>query len=256
MRAIAVSCYSDNYSWLLCCDQQKQALVIDACEGAPIIAALERLQLLPAAVCCTHHHADHIGGLPDLLQLWPQLPVYCHSSDRKRIAAATDGLADGDSINFCGQKVEVLHTPGHTMGSLCYYCADYLFTGDTLFGAGCGRVFTGELVQMAASLRRLARLPEKTKVCFGHEYTQANLEFAAFAEPDNRAVAVRKKAVAAMRRQGLSTAPSLLAEELQSNPFLRCDQAEVALLATQRFAALSSEYSDVFAALRRGKDQF
>ncbi len=109
---------------------------------------------------------------------------------------------------------------------------------------------------MSASLRRLALLPGKTKVCFGHEYTQANLEFAAFAEPDNSAVTVRKKAVAAMRRQGLSTAPSLLAEELQSNPFLRCDQAEVALLATQRFGALSSEYSDVFTALRRGKDQF
>ncbi len=256
MKAVAVRCYSDNYSWLLCCDRQKQALVIDACEGAPIIAALERLRLLPVAVCCTHHHADHIGGLPDLLRLWPQLRVFCHVSDMKRIAGATDGLEDGASIGFCGQQGEVLHTPGHTMGSLCYHFADYLFTGDTLFGAGCGRVFTGELAQMAASLQRLALLPEKTRVCFGHEYTQANLDFAVFAEPDNASILDRKKSVTAMRKQGLATAPSSLSEELQSNPFLRCDKPEVALIAQQRFGAVSGDYSDVFAALRQGKDRF
>ncbi len=256
MKTIAVSCYSDNYSWITYCEKAGEAVVFDACDGVLVIAALKRLQLTPVAVYCTHHHADHIEGVSELLAVWPQLRIFCHCTDRERIAGVTDGLKDGDLFHFCGRRGQVLHTPGHTRGSLCYLLGEYLFTGDTLFGAGCGRVFTGNFVQMADSLQRLAALPGNIRVCCGHEYTRDNLDFALFVEPENSAIIARRKAVVNMRRQGLATVPSLLEEELRTNPFLRCGQPEIAAITQRRFGAVDTSYRDVFTALRREKDRF
>ncbi len=231
-------------------------MIVDACEGGPLLAALERLQLLPAAVYCTHHHSDHTAGLPDLLKIWPQLPVFCHPVDLLRIEGATEGVEDGMPLCFCGEKGQVLYTPGHTMGSLCYLVGEYLFTGDTLFGTGCGRVFEGSFTQMATSLQRLAALPKETKVCFGHEYTLANLDFTLFVEPENQALLSRKQAAEELRQQGLPTAPVPLFDELCCNPFLRCDDPLIMAIAQQRFGAVSDAYGDIFTALRRAKDTF
>lgn len=256
MRVIAVPCHMDNYSWIIYSDIYRKALIVDPCEGIPLLRELDRLKALPVAVCCTHHHADHIDGLPELLEMWPRLPVFCHISDLDRISRATTGLEDGDSVDFCDRQGKVVHTPGHTLGSICYHFGDYLFTGDTLFGAGCGRMFEGEPAQMAASLKQIARLPQKTKICFGHEYTAANLKFAIFAEPDNNDILVRQQQVAVLREKGQITAPSSLAEELRTNPFLRCDNPLLATCAKQRFGAANREESEVFRALRQAKDNF
>lgn len=256
MKVVAVPCYMDNYAWILYCDKRHEAMIVDACEGIPLLRMLDELRVEPVAICCTHHHADHTGGLPELQEVWPQVKIFCHISDLARIDGAGEGLDNGDTVEFCGHHVQVLHTPGHTLGSLCYYIDDYLFTGDTLFGGGCGRMFEGQPKQMAASMQRLASLPERTKVCFGHEYTLANLKFAAFLEPENQEILARQQEVIEQRRRGEGTAPSILAEELRTNPFLRCADSSLAIVAKERFAAHSTGISSVFAALRQAKDVF
>lgn len=256
MNVIPVPCYIDNYAWIVYCSKSHEAIIIDACEGIPLLKKLDEIQAKLVAIYCTHHHADHTDGLPELLEVWPEANVFCHTSDLSRITAATDGLVDGDTVDFCGMQGQVLHTPGHTLGSVCYYVDENLFTGDTLFSAGCGRMFEGQPAQMAGSLQRLASLPESTAVCFAHEYTLSNLKFAAFVDSDNPHVLARQKAVAALRQEGKGTAPSTLAEELRSNPFLRCDDPALIKSVQAHFGLQNEGYTEVFAALRKAKDTF
>jgi hydroxyacylglutathione hydrolase len=216
MRVVAVPCLKDNYAYLVI--DGTRAAVVDPGEAAPIRAALAREQVTLAAIWATHHHPDHVGGASELHRE-TQAPIVCHASDLPRIRDAGHAVNDGDTVELGSLRARILHNPGHTLGAISYVVDDCAFTGDTLFAAGCGRVFEGTMPMMHASLHKLAALPPATRVYFGHEYTAANLRFAAAAEPHNAAVTAR-----AVKLQPPST-PSTIADELATNPFLRAADA-------------------------------
>jgi hydroxyacylglutathione hydrolase len=250
MRILSVPCLSDNYAYLVTADGRKEAIVIDPSEAAPVIEAIEREKLSLVAIINTHHHRDHVGGNEQLRARYGELPVYAHASDVGRIPAQTERVEEGKSIRVAGLELRPLHVPGHTLGAVAYVVEDVVFTGDTLFIAGCGRMFEGTPEGMHASLARLAALPPATRVYCGHEYTVSNLRFAETVEPDNDAISKKLAAARAARERGEPTVGSTLAEELATNPFLRC--AEPAVRARFPGATLP----EVFAAVRHAKDGF
>ena len=251
MRVIPVPCLSDNYAYLVARDGSDEAVVIDPSESAPVIAALERERLRPVAILDTHHHHDHGGGNEGLRDHFGALPVYAHASDRGRVPAQTADVEDGRAFEVAGLTFHPLHVPGHTTGAVAYHVEDAVFTGDTLFVAGCGRLFEGTPAMMHESLSgKLARLPAETRVYCGHEYTVSNLRFAVHAEPDNAAAAQKLDAAKATRERGEPTVPSTIGEERATNPFLRCDLPSL----HERFPGAS--VVDTFAAVRKAKDTF
>lgn len=250
MRVIAVPCLKDNYAYLIV-TASGRAAVVDPGEAAPVEAALTAHGLTLGAVWATHHHPDHVAGVGALCAARPGLPVYGHRHDRERIAHLTHPLDDGDPVELDELTATIIHNPGHTLGAISYLVGDAVFTGDTLFAAGCGRLFEGTAAQMHASLTRLAALPATTRVYFGHEYTAANLRFAAAVEPGEPAIADRAAALAA------TTAPSTIALERATNPFLRAAIPAVAAAARTHAPGLDADDPiAVFAALRRWKDGF
>ena len=192
--------------------------MVDPSEAGPVLEALDgRLD----AILSTHHHWDHTGGNEQLLQAFPDCEVYGHASDRGRIPGQTQWLEDGDVVQVGNHKARVLFVPGHTTGAIAYHFRDDVFTGDTLFIAGCGRIFEGNPEMMHQSLQRLAALPDQTRVWVGHEYTVANLRFAAAVEPDNPEISIATRRALAAREKDLATVPSSIQLERKVNPFLR-----------------------------------
>ncbi|MDR2187430.1 MAG: hydroxyacylglutathione hydrolase [Azonexus sp.] len=244
-----IPAFKDNYIWLLRRDHQ--ALVVDPGDAAPVLARLAEDGLTLAGILITHHHADHQGGVGELTAHHPA-PVFAPAGES--ITGRTAPLDGGERLTLLGQTLDVLAVPGHTAGHLAYLTDDGLFCGDTLFGAGCGRLFEGTPAQMAASLDRLAALPPTTRIYCAHEYTAVNLRFATAVEPDNPAITARAAQVAAQRRANLPSVPSTLAEELATNPFLRCRQPAVIAAARQHGATDDSPVA-VFAALRRWRSE-
>lgn len=229
MRIIPVPCLKDNYAYLVVCEQTGLAAVVDPSEGAPVLAAAERAKVNLAAIWNTHHHHDHVGGNQEVCAVRPGIEVVAHASDRGRVPAQTRFVEEGEEVAVGSLRARILHNPGHTRGAISYHLAGAppaLFTGDTLFGAGCGRLFEGTPGDMFTSLRKLTALAPDTRVYCGHEYTASNLRFAAAAEPDNEAVAVRRAHVEAARERGEPTVPFTLADELATNPFARAGSAE------------------------------
>ena len=194
MRVVPVPCLKDNYAYLVI--DGDRAAVVDPGEAAPVLAAIARERVELAAIWLTHHHHDHVGGVGGL----PQVEVVAHELDRTRAPRVTRAVSDGDEVTLGVLHARIIHNPGHTTGAISYVVAGCVFTGDTLFGAGCGRLFEGTPAMMHASLAKLAALPAETRVYFGHEYTAANLRFAAAAEPSNAAVAARAARHAPCRR--------------------------------------------------------
>jgi len=235
MRVEPVPCLSDNYAYLVIDERGKQVSVVDASEPAPVLAAIARVGLPLAAILSTHHHGDHVGGNEDVLAEHPRARVFGHRSDGKRIPKITDLLDDGRRFELGALEVVAHHVPGHTLGAVTYVVRDpteassaYAFTGDTLFLAGCGRLFEGTAEMMHRSLNHvLAQLPPETRVACGHEYTASNLKFARHVEPKNAHIAQRAADIEAMRARGEPTVPGTIAEELKSNPFLRVEVPEV-----------------------------
>lgn len=228
LKITTIPCAFDNFSYLLICGQTGEAAVVDPTEAFPVWREVEAAGVKLVAALCTHHHHDHVGGLEDLLAEQPQLRVYAHESEVERIPFLTHPLAAHAGLTIGNLTGLALHTPGHTRGSVCYLFGDRLFTGDTLFGAGCGRLFEGTPEQMFSSLHTvIAKLPGETQLYFGHEYTEHNLKFAARVEPDNRAVTARLQELQAARLQGEHSTPSSLALEVATNPFLRCGSASI-----------------------------
>jgi len=259
MNLIALPAFADNYIWML--HDGARAVVVDPGDAAPVRAALDAQGLKLAGILVTHHHPDHVGGIADLR---PLLDGPVHGPARERIPEPFTPLHDGDSIDVLGMRFSVLEVPGHTAGHIAYVqagdadgtpAAPLLFCGDTLFSAGCGRLFEGTPAQMSDSLSRLATLPADTQVCCTHEYTLSNLRFAAAVEPGNAERAAYEERCLAMRAADTPTLPSSIGVERRINPFLRCDAPEVVASARAQ-GATSDEPLAVFTALREWKNRF
>jgi hydroxyacylglutathione hydrolase len=250
-----IPAFDDNYIWLLRDADGQRAVVVDPGDAEPVIERLRTQDLSLAAILITHHHYDHVGGIPELLAEWPDALVSAPAD--RRIRGTTRTVGEGDRLEIPGieTRFDVFDVPGHTATHIAYLANGALFCGDTLFAAGCGRVFDGSFEQLAASLRRIAALPPQTLCYCAHEYTLAHLGFAAWVEPDSPALAERAARAAEMREQGRPTVPSTLALELATNPFLRTAEPKV-IAAAERFTGTSlPDATAVFTALRRWKDE-
>lgn len=245
-----IPAFKDNYIWLL--SRGRQAFVVDPGDAAPVLQRLTTDGLELSGILITHHHADHQGGIAELLR-HRACDVFAPADES--ITGRTRPLRGGERLEVLGTSVEVLAVPGHTLGHLAYLAPGALFCGDTLFGAGCGRLFEGTPAQMSDSLARIAALPDETRIYCAHEYTQMNMPFAQAVEPDNAAVQARLHKVSAMRAAGLATVPLLLGEEKLTNPFLRCDQPAV-IAAARAHGATDDAPVAVFAALRAWRNIF
>lgn len=246
-----IPAFNDNYIWHL--QQDRAHWVIDPGDASPVLEALGDATL--EGILITHHHFDHTGGVKALKEKF-DCPVYGPGT----IEGVTQPLKDGDKFSLMGGDWEVIAVPGHTLDhiALLLHTQDrtHLFCGDTLFAAGCGRLFEGTPEQMHHSLGRLASLPEDTLVYCAHEYTLANLAFAEAAEPGNRAIERRVSETRKTREQDRPTLPSTIGAELQTNPFLRTQSAEVRSQAAARGADPNGPAVEIFATLRQWKDTF
>jgi hydroxyacylglutathione hydrolase len=250
--------FSDNYLWLI--QHQGLAAVVDPGDGQVVLAALQRLHLKLAAVLVTHHHPDHVGGVELLRSHCEGVAVYGPRAESSKISGLTQMLDDGDVLSLpqLGLRFDVLAVPGHTLGHIAYHdpAARLLFCGDTLFAAGCGRLFEGTPAQMFGSLQRLAGLAPDTAVYCAHEYTLSNLDFARAVEPDSAALAAEVQRVQQLRAQGEPSVPSSVARERRFNPFLRCTVPNVGASAEQHAGRQLCSPVEVFAELRRWKDGY
>jgi hydroxyacylglutathione hydrolase len=258
LTVLTVPAFKDNYLWLI--HDGVHAVAVDPGDAGPILDALADHKLALTAILLTHHHADHIGGVPQLLERFP-VPVFGPRNDA--ISAVTHPLSEGDRIDVPGidLALDVLDVPGHTSGHIAYVRhtpgAHWLFCGDTLFAGGCGRLFEGTPAQMAKSLSKLAALPDDTQVFCAHEYTLSNLRFADAVEPGNRALQLRLRDESAKRAAGLPTVPSTIGLEKGTNPFLRYREPGIVdrLVAAGKLAP-NAEPVQAFAALREWKNEF
>ncbi|MBA1147145.1 hydroxyacylglutathione hydrolase [Ectothiorhodospiraceae bacterium WFHF3C12] len=252
MNIAPVRAFKDNYIWVLQ-DDAGQAAVVDPGEAQPVIDYLREKGLTLTAILITHHHPDHVGGVPRLLETH-DVPVFGPGSERVPGMTAPLGQGDRAELEAMGLSFEVLDIPGHTAGHIAYVGHGVLFSGDTLFAAGCGKVFEGTPAQMHDSLSKLAALPPETQIYCGHEYTEANLRFAAQVEPDNQAIQQRLETVAAQRRNDEVTLPSTIALELETNVFLRGGSESVKQHAEQHAGRRLDSPVDVFGTVRAWKD--
>ena len=254
MEVVTIPCLYDNYSYLIINGQE--AAVVDPAEAWPVMQQVGERGLTLKAALCTHHHNDHVGGLQDLLDEYRDLQVYGFHQDRTRIPLLTDLVEDRERLPLCGLDLEILHTPGHTSTHIVFKIGDSLFVGDTLFGAGCGRLFEGTPQQMVGSLDRILACGKNSRIYCGHEYTELNLRFAAEVDPSNESIAERAARVAQLRRQNKASTPSTIAEELATNPFLRLEDAAIIdkLAAEQKVSG--TDRVQIFKALREIRNNF
>lgn len=246
----AIAAFKDNYIW--CLRQAKLALIVDPGDAAAVLLYLQQQQLNLAVILITHHHPDHTGGIKELKQRWPDAVVYAPALEQDKIPYADVWLQDKDQIELADFNLsfQVMQLPGHTLGHIAYYSAPVLFCGDTLFNAGCGRLFEGTAAQMWQSLSRILTLPDQTLLYATHEYTLANLEFARWADPDNTELANYQHWCQQQRELQQPTLPTPLAVQRQINPFLRAEDVDLQHRWQQHNAV------DLFTALRSAKDRF
>ncbi len=255
LTLIPLPAFDDNYIWML--HDGKLALVVDPGDAEVVFAALKRLSLRLETILVTHHHIDHTGGV-DALREATGAAVFGPLTET--MPEPIRRLQGGDKAVAMGLTFDVIDVPGHTSGHIAYYCdnwegAPLLFCGDTLFSGGCGRLFEGTPAQMLDSLTKLAALPSSTRVCCTHEYTLSNLKFARAVEPNNVALVEYQAHCVAQREVGVPTLPSTIARELQINPFLRSNQAEV-VHAAQQLDPTATDAVAVFTAIRQWKNNF
>jgi hydroxyacylglutathione hydrolase len=250
----AIPAFRDNYIWALTNDNG-DVVVVDPGEAQPVESHLDEHGQRLAGILITHHHPDHVGGVTRLTA-GRDIPVWGPAEER--IPARTHALSEGDQVTLevlDGLTLDVIDVPGHTSGHIAYHGGGILLAGDALFAGGCGRLFEGTPAQMRASLAKLRELPETTWLYCGHEYTQANLNFAMAVEPENEALNERYNQVVRWRSEGRITLPSQLGTEFATNPFLRWDQPSVRNSATKQAGKELSSADEVFATVRRWKDR-
>jgi len=256
-RLTPIPALSDNYIWLL--QRDGRALIVDPGQAEPVLSVLQEQQLTLEAILLTHHHHDHVGGAEELRQ---STGAVVYGPAAETLPVCDHPVAQGDTVRLKNLHISlsVLDIPGHTAGHIGFFSqiagfAPVLFCGDTLFAAGCGRLFEGTPAQMLDSLSKIAALPQDALVCCAHEYTLSNLRWALQVEPDNAVLQARWEAAQRARAQGLPTLPSTLGLELQSNPFLRTAQGPVIDAASRRAGQPLADDVAVFACLRSWKNQ-
>lgn len=255
MKVVPVPQLSDNYAYLVIDERDGTAGVVDCAEAEPVLQAAAGAGARLTAILPTHHHYDHVGGNEDLLRAHPGLAVY---GVDERIPGLTQRVQDGDRLRLGGLAIQVIFIPAHTTGHIAYHFPDerVVFTGDTLFAGGCGRLFEGDAAMMIASLSKLAVLPDETRVYFGHEYTEKNLRFALTLEPANAALREKHAWSERQVRDGGTTTPTTIGSEKATNPFLRWASAELRASLAARFPALPMDDVSVFAKVRELKDHY
>src|SRR3954466_82203 len=253
LRIVPLRAFKDNYVWTL--RNATHAAVVDPGEARPVLEYLAREHLRLAAILATHHHPDHVGGIAELVEKF-RVPVF--GPKNEPIPTLTQPVAEGHRVGIPELDVSfsVLDIPGHTRAHIAYYGAGSVFCGDTLFACGCGRLFEGTAEQMYASLDKLARLPDETRVYCGHEYTLANIGFAKAVEPGNAALRKREERDSGLRAAGRPPLPSTLGDEKATNPFLRCLEPAVVDSVNKYLGSRVSDPVRVFAAIRDWKNKF
>ena len=247
----SIPAFNDNYIWLIQNSDQRCAIV-DPGDAKPVLAYLKEHQLTPEAILITHHHHDHIGGVPDIVHHYPDINVV--GPKQEPIPTLTHPVQDGDQIELFDVRFTVLELPGHTLGHIGYVGDDKLFCGDVLFSAGCGRVFEGTMEQMFNSLNKLLTLPDNTEVYCAHEYTTSNIAFAMAVEPDNQELKHYRDDVIRLRAQDKITLPTTIKTEKNINPFLRTEAETIVKSVANR--TLNAEPLSIFTALREWKNEF
>jgi hydroxyacylglutathione hydrolase len=251
MNLISIPAFQDNYIWALS-DDNGRCLIVDPGEAAPVLAAIKENQWQPEAILLTHHHHDHVGGVKELRQKFPDVVVYGPAETQDK--GTTKVVDDGDEVAILGRKFEVISTPGHTLGHLCFFSAPYLFCGDTMFSGGCGRLFEGTPTQMYQSFQKINALPADTLICCAHEYTLTNIKFALSILPHDPAINDYYLKVKELRAKNQKTLPVILKNERQINIFLRTDDIDLINEISKETKMQQPE--ERFAWLRVKKDNF
>ncbi len=257
MQVIPVPQLTDNYAYLVIDEGSGHAAVVDCAEAAPVLAAVESARVELKAILPTHHHYDHVAGNEDLLRRLP-LEVIAFRGQSDRIPGCTLEVREGDGVRIGNSCAKVIFIPAHTSGHIAYHFEreKMVFTGDTLFAGGCGRLFEGDAAMMIRSLSKLMSLPTDTRVYFGHEYTEKNLRFALTLEPNNEALREKHAWAVEQNRRHVPTTPTTIAAEKATNPFLRWDSVELRATLQRRFPDLVMDDESVFATTRALKDEF
>ncbi len=253
LELVTIPCRTDNYAYLVHDPESGETACVDVPDAAPILAALKDRGWSLSDILITHHHDDHISGVPELREATGAMVIGA-AADAHRLPPLDLAVGEGMSFALGRHDVIVIDVPGHTLGHIAFHIPDagLVFTADSLMAAGCGRLFEGTGAQMWASLSKLGLLPPETLVCSGHEYTASNIRFALSLEPDNPALISRAKSVEAARAAGLPTVPSRLSEELATNPFLRAHLPQM----KARVGLPDAEDAAVFSEIRSRKDRF
>lgn len=251
MNLISIPAFEDNYIWVLV-DDDRRCIIVDPGESAPVLQAIKENRWQPEAILLTHHHHDHVGGVPDLLAQFPHLAIYGPAETQDK--GTTQVVEEGENVLIRGYEFSVFATPGHTSGHICYYSKPYLFCGDTLFSGGCGRLFEGTPAQMYQSLQNINALPDDTLICCAHEYTLGNMKFAASILPDDRAIQDYYLKVKELRAKNQNTLPVTLKNERKINVFLRTNDIDLINKINQETNLQQPDAR--FAWLRSKKDNF
>lgn len=254
IQVIRIPAFTDNYIWLITNEARQYGVLVDPGSATPVLAELEQRQIQPLAILITHKHNDHIGGINAIREKYPHIEIYGPANEE--IPHRDHALTEGDLVHFdkLDATFQVMDVFGHTAGHIAYHGEASLFCGDTIFGAGCGRVFDGTMEDLHHALHRIAQLPPETLIYCAHEYTLDNLGFAKWVEPDNKDIDERQEDCWELLDSGQATVPFTLEMEFKTNPFLRTHIPEVIAKAEEVAGRELATQAEVFAALRIWKD--